>query len=90
MVQAPHRSELEDRAGLAGLQGAREQLPGLQPVPECRNLKKKKDSSIGEEDDEYMICNRTKEFPRHILTSTLTSLACPAAFCGGGWCCSNH
>lgn len=41
MVQAPHHSELEDQAGLAGLQGARERLPGLQPVPECQKFKKK-------------------------------------------------
>lgn len=88
VVQVPLRSELEDQAGLAGLQGAHEQLLGLQPAPKCG--KKTGQVSTGDEYDEYMVCYRIKQFPSHILTSSLTSLACPAAFCGGGWCCSNH
>lgn len=88
VVQAPLRSELEDQAGLAGLQGAHEQLPGLQPAPKCKT--RTGQVSIGDEYDEYMVCYRIKQFSSHILSSSLTSLACPAAFCGGGWCCSNH
>lgn len=36
VVRALLRSELVDQVGPAGLQGAHEQLPGLQPVPKCK------------------------------------------------------
>lgn len=87
-VQAPLRSEPVDQAGLAGLREAPERLPGLQPAPKCKQ--RTAQGSVGEEYDEYMVYNRIQQFPSHISISNLTSLACPAAFWGGGWCCSNH